>query len=216
MLAGRIRSPCARHSPATAAARAAAGSSSGRPAGGLTRLPSRVTVKSGPDAGQSTPVKLDRLDPAVDRIVPAGAQLERIATGFTWTEGPVWLGDSLYFADIPANTIHKWTPGKGVSVVLKPSGYQGAAMYDPLAVGTVIDPTLVTLKSMHVDVETRGEFTRGETVANRMGYDENNVLHGDHYEIAGLVPLKPNARVCVASDGERFVRLFVARITGNK
>jgi inosine-uridine nucleoside N-ribohydrolase len=96
------------------------------------------------------------------------------------------------------------------------SGYQGAAMYDPLAVGTVIDPTLVTLKSMHVDVETRGEFTRGETVANRMGYDENNVLHGDHYEIEALVPLQPNARVCVASDGDRFVRLFVARITGNK
>jgi purine nucleosidase len=96
------------------------------------------------------------------------------------------------------------------------SGYQGAAMYDPLAVGTVIDPTLVTLKSMHVDVETRGEFTRGETVANRMGYDENNILHGDHYEIDGLVPLHPNARVCVASDADRFVRLFVARITGSK
>jgi len=96
------------------------------------------------------------------------------------------------------------------------SGYQGAAMYDPLAVGTVIDPTLVTLKSMHVDVETKGEFTRGETVANRMGYDENNMLHGDHYEIDGLVPLQPNARVCVASDGDRFVRLFVARITENK
>jgi purine nucleosidase len=96
------------------------------------------------------------------------------------------------------------------------SGYQGAAMYDPLAVGTVIDPTLVTLKSMHVDVETGGEFTRGETVANRMGYDENNVLHGDHYEIEGLVPIQPNARVCTASDGDRFVRLFVARITGNK
>jgi inosine-uridine nucleoside N-ribohydrolase len=96
------------------------------------------------------------------------------------------------------------------------SGYQGAAMYDPLAVGTVIDPTLVTLKSMHVDVETRGEFTRGETVANRMGYDENNLLHGDHYEIEGLVPLQPNARVCVASDGDRFVRLFVARIMGSK
>jgi inosine-uridine nucleoside N-ribohydrolase len=96
------------------------------------------------------------------------------------------------------------------------SGYQGAAMYDPLAVGTVIDPALVTLKSMHVDVETRGELTRGETVANRMGYDENNVLHGDHYEIDGLVPLQPNARVCVASDSDRFVRLFVARITGSK
>ena len=96
------------------------------------------------------------------------------------------------------------------------SGYQGAAMYDPLAVGVVVDPTLVTLKSMHVDVETKGEFTRGETVANRMGSDENNVLHGDHYEIEGVIALKPNARVCVASDADRFVRLFVNRITGDK
>ncbi len=94
------------------------------------------------------------------------------------------------------------------------SGYQGAAMYDPLAVGTVIDPTLVTLKDMHVDVETRGEFTRGETVANRMGYDEKNVLHGDHYEIDGLEEVKANARVCVASDADRFVRLFVNRVKG--
>jgi inosine-uridine nucleoside N-ribohydrolase len=94
------------------------------------------------------------------------------------------------------------------------SGYSGAAMYDPLAVGTVIDPTLVTLKDMHVDVETRGEFTRGETVANRMGSNENNVLHGDHYEIEGAIELKPNARVCLASDAERFLNLFVGRIRG--
>lgn len=94
------------------------------------------------------------------------------------------------------------------------SGYQGAAMYDPLAVGTVIDPTLVTLKDMHVDVETKGEFTRGETVANRMGSDENNVLHGDHYEIEGVIPLRPNARVCLGSDGERFLALFISRLKG--
>jgi len=94
------------------------------------------------------------------------------------------------------------------------SGYQGAAMYDPLAVGTVIDPTLVTLKDMHVDVETKGEFTRGETVANRMGSNENNVLRGDHYEIEGVIELKPNARVCLASDAERFLKLFISRIKG--
>jgi inosine-uridine nucleoside N-ribohydrolase len=94
------------------------------------------------------------------------------------------------------------------------SGYSGAAMYDPLAVATVIDPTLVTLKEMHVDVETKGEFTRGETVANRMGSNENNVLHGDHYEIEGVVDLKPNAKVCLASDADRFLQLFVTRIKG--
>jgi len=94
------------------------------------------------------------------------------------------------------------------------SGYEGAAMYDPLAVATVIDPTLVTLKDMHVDVETKGEFTRGETVANRMGSNENNILHGDHYEIEGVVELKPNARVCLASDAPRFLQLFISRIKG--
>jgi inosine-uridine nucleoside N-ribohydrolase len=94
------------------------------------------------------------------------------------------------------------------------SGYPGAAMYDPLAVATAIDPSLVTLKDMHVDVETKGEFTRGETVANRMGSDENNVLHGDHYEIEGVIELKPNARVCLGSDAERFLQLFIGRIKG--
>ena len=94
------------------------------------------------------------------------------------------------------------------------SGYTGAAMYDPLAVGIALDPTLGTLKEMHVDVETKGEFTRGETVANRMGSNENNVLHGDHYEIEGAIALKANARVCVASDADRFLNLFISRIRG--
>jgi inosine-uridine nucleoside N-ribohydrolase len=94
------------------------------------------------------------------------------------------------------------------------SGYVGAAMYDPLAVGIALDPTLGTLKEMHVDVETKGEFTRGETVANRMGSDEKNVLHGDHYEIEGVIDLKPNARVCMASEADRFLELFVNRIKG--
>ncbi len=94
------------------------------------------------------------------------------------------------------------------------NGWDGAAMYDPLAVGVVIDPTLVTLKDMHVDIETRGEFTRGETVANRMGANERNVLHGDHYEIEGYDVLPNNARVAVASDADRFLELFISRIKG--
>jgi purine nucleosidase len=94
------------------------------------------------------------------------------------------------------------------------SGWSGAAMYDPLAVAIAMDPSLGTLKAMHVDVETKGEFTRGETVANRMGSDENNVLHGDHYEIEGVIKLKPNALVCLASDRDRFLQLFLSRVRG--
>ncbi len=94
------------------------------------------------------------------------------------------------------------------------NGYGGSAMYDPLAVGVALDPTLGTFKEMHVDVETRGEFTRGETVANRMGSNENNVLHGDHYEIEGVIPLAANAKVCLSSDAARFLQLFASRIKG--
>jgi inosine-uridine nucleoside N-ribohydrolase len=93
-------------------------------------------------------------------------------------------------------------------------GMHGSPMYDPLAVGVAIDSTLVTAPAMHVDVETRGEFTRGETVANRHGFIERNVLQGDRYVIQALDPVAPNAKVCVDVQAERFLQLFVSRIQG--
>ena len=93
-------------------------------------------------------------------------------------------------------------------------GSQGTPMYDPLAVGVAIDASLVKAPPMHVDVETRGEFTRGETVANRRGQIERNVLHGDRYVIEGVDSVTPNAKVCVDVDADRFLKLFVSRIRG--
>ena len=93
-------------------------------------------------------------------------------------------------------------------------GMHGSPMYDPLAVGVAIDSTLVTAPPMHVEVETRGEFTRGATVANRHGFVERNVLHGDRYVIEALDPVVPNAKVCVDVQAERFLQLFVSRIQG--
>jgi len=90
----------------------------------------------------STPLRVDRLNASIDRIVPAGATLERIATGYTWTEGPVWIGDSLFFADIPGNSIQKWTPTAGASTFIKPSGYKGTIPYggpEPGSNGMTLD-----------------------------------------------------------------------------
>ena len=78
----------------------------------------------------STPLQVTRLDPSADRIIPANTTLEKIATGFTWTEGPVWLDNSLYFADIPSNSIRRWTPDGRVTIFLQPSGYKGAAHFN--------------------------------------------------------------------------------------
>ena len=93
-------------------------------------------------------------------------------------------------------------------------GSPGSPMYDPSAVAVAIDPTLVKTQAMHVDVETRGEFTRGETVGNRRGAVERNVLHGDHYVIEGVDKVQPNAKVCADVDADRFLQLFVSRIRG--
>lgn len=79
--------------------------------------------------GESTPLKVDKLAPSIDTIIPAGATMERLATGFTWVEGPVWVKDKLFFAEIPSNSIRTWTPGKGVDIFLQPSGYKGSEPY---------------------------------------------------------------------------------------
>jgi purine nucleosidase len=90
----------------------------------------------------------------------------------------------------------------------------GTPMYDPLAIGEAVDPSILTKTAMHVDVETRGDYTRGETVANRRGGIERNVLHGDHYEIEALDAVKPNAQVATGVDAEKFFQLLNTRLQG--
>ncbi len=47
----------------------------------------------------------------------SGIKVEKVAEGFGFTEGPVWVRDGyLLFSDIPNNKILKYTPGKGVEV----------------------------------------------------------------------------------------------------
>jgi gluconolactonase len=76
---------------------------------------------------------IQRLDSAAaNRIIPQGAKVEAVATHLSkWTEGPVWARNgSLFFAEIPENRIAEWTPGRGVSVFIHPSGYTGGAPYN--------------------------------------------------------------------------------------
>jgi gluconolactonase len=70
---------------------------------------------------------IERLDPAIDAIIPKDARIEKLAEGFQWSEGPTWRakGGYLVFSDIPANTIYKWKDGEGLSVFLRPSGFTG-------------------------------------------------------------------------------------------
>ncbi len=82
------------------------------------------SLLSSSDACAQDVGKIERKDPALDQLVPAGAKIEKLAGGFGFAEGPVWLPSGyLLFSDIPGNVILKWTPGGKVTEFRKPSGY---------------------------------------------------------------------------------------------
>lgn len=88
--------------------------------------------------------KVERLSPEIDQLIPKDAKLETLATGYKWTEGPVWIepGGYLLFAEIPSNSILKLVPGQKPAVFMHPSGYKGGAPYggpEPGSNGMTLD-----------------------------------------------------------------------------
>lgn len=74
--------------------------------------------------------RIDRWDPALDAIVPRDWKIEKLAQGFGWAEGPVWIkaGGYLLFSDVPGSKMWKWTEKGGLEIFLDPSG---PASFDP-------------------------------------------------------------------------------------
>lgn len=94
-------------------------------------------------ATETAPAKVERLDPAINQIIPSDASLQKIATGFKWVEGPLWMPEGyLLFAEIPSDSIRKVVPGGDVTIFLQPSGYKGAPPFsgpEPGSNGLTLD-----------------------------------------------------------------------------
>ncbi len=78
-------------------------------------------------AQTTKPIKVETIDPSFKNIVGNVTTADIIATGITWSEGPLWVESHkmLLFSDVKTNTVYKWTEKKGKEVYLKPSGYTG-------------------------------------------------------------------------------------------
>ncbi len=65
-------------------------------------------------------------DPAFDSLVPAGAEIEKLASGFVFSEGPLWRPQgALWFSDVIGNVVRQWSPDGTVIEMLRPGGYDG-------------------------------------------------------------------------------------------
>lgn len=114
-----------------------------------------------------------RVDPMLDAIVPPGSKLEKLATGFSFTEGPVWVPKSdkadgyLLFSDPNENTIYRMTADGEVSVFRVKSGYSGVNIgeyHQPGSNGLAIDKEGRLTINQHgnrrvIRVEPRGNIT---------------------------------------------------------
>ena len=66
---------------------------------------------------------IDAKSDAIYDLVEEGSGVEQLATGFTFTEGPIWhpVEQVLYFSDMPADIRRKVTLDGTVTEVRKPS-----------------------------------------------------------------------------------------------
>ena len=87
--------------------------------------------KSPKVAIDDTPAQVIRKDSALDEIVPTDAKIEKLAGGFLFTEGPIWVPRTedtdgyLLFSDPNNNLIYRWTQDGQLSIFMTKSGYRG-------------------------------------------------------------------------------------------
>jgi gluconolactonase len=93
---------------------------------------------------QEVNVEVVRLDPGIDTIVPLNPKIFKLAEGFQFTEGPVWVKPGyLLFSDPNANKIYRYTASGALSVFKSNSGYSGkdiAEYFQPGSNGLTLDP----------------------------------------------------------------------------
>jgi len=112
------------------------------------------SLPSEPGSAQDAPLQV--IDSAVLAIIPADAKLESLASGFAWSEGPLWLPQQqqLLFSDVPRNLIYAWQEGDSAAQGwLGPSGYTGTEPYpgEPGSNGLALDRDGHLLLCQHGD-----------------------------------------------------------------
>ncbi len=88
-------------------------------------------------------VEVDRRDEAINKIVGPNPKVFKLAEGFKFTEGPIWVGDGLLFSDPNSNIIYKYSNDGKLSVFRTPSGYSGSDIAEygqPGSNGLTLDP----------------------------------------------------------------------------
>jgi gluconolactonase len=133
-----------------------------------------------------------RLDPRFDKLIAKDSKIEKLADGYEWSEGPVWLSSdqALVFSDVPKNVVYRWdTKGQPPRAFIKPSGDTGLikGSSGQGSNGLTLDSVGRLVLMQHGDrrvarLEPNGEFT---TLADRFDGKRLNSPNDGAYHANG-------------------------------
>src|SRR5262249_33123251 len=144
----------------------------GRPRRGARRP---RTIPASDRSQEATPVeyRLEDAHALFRRLLP---MLDRVATGFTFTEGPVWRGDDLLFSDIPSSRTIRYRPlaeGPEITTFRHPTGNANGLTLDRQ--GNLLACEHTTRRVTRIDGQGRVE-TLAEAYQGRRLNSPNDVV----------------------------------------
>jgi gluconolactonase len=143
--------------------------------------------------GQSpagVPFSIDRLDPALDEIITAGATIETLGDRFALTEGALWVPEGqddgyLLFSDNAANVIYKWKRNQPLTAFLERSGFTGAdnSKVGAQTVAGRVAILLIGSNGLALDPEGRVVVTAmADRTVYRLEKDGKRTMMADRFE----------------------------------
>ena len=104
----------------------------------------------------------------IRELVDENVEVEQLATGFLFTEGPIWMADgSLHFSDMPGDKRRRWHPSEGVTVLRDPSNKCNGMTRDN-------DGNLIVCEHVTSSVVREAPDGTRETLATHWGDKELN------------------------------------------
>ncbi|GAB4514861.1 MAG: hypothetical protein OHK0046_17540 [Anaerolineae bacterium] len=119
---------------------------------------------------------VEQMDTKLEVIVPPDARLEQVATGFAFTEGPLWdaKGNFLLFSSPNTNTIYRWLPTGKVEIFRAKSGYTGMDIgryHQPGSNGLTFSPNGLLTICQHGNRRVLRVNPRGDTTVMADNYN---------------------------------------------
>ena len=150
-----------------------------------------ANAQPAPQGASPQPFRIARADPALDALIAPDAKLKTVASGFGFSDGPVWVRGRngapgyLLVSSIIGNVVYKVTPDGHVSVFLETAGYSGTdfAHDGKLAYLSRIHMILIGPNCTGVDGQGRLVWCAGQDRAlKRLEPDGSRTVLADNFE----------------------------------